>query len=249
MIKVGKKTPDRIRQRALEMMGYTVLRLKNEEIDKNPERCADIVQEEFYKVTGVTKESKVIRITPGIYSSNCTHEEKSNHNKLLEENISLLQFDPSKFIESLETIIRGSSKNPNIVEKGLLLLFGYSLVSKEDGKELNFQSAAESFGKCLSIAETLFGQYGKIGLRNSFFITAPNFIKNLVFKGGPNIKPKIVDITNEEGLTSTIDKFNQFFKEFDIVVEKAEVMKECCEALERKHSPIMSWLEPLCGFR
>lgn len=242
-----KITPDRIRQRALEMMGYTVMRLKNEEIDNDPERCADIVQEEFYKVTGISKQSKVIRIPSGIYTSNETLGKKSNHHKLLKENISLLQFDSSKFKESLEAIISGASNKPNIVEIALLLLYGYSLVSEEDGKELNFQYAAESFGKCLSIAETLFGQYGKIGLRNSFFITAPNFIKNLVLNGGPDIRPKIVEITNEEGLNSTINKFNQFFREFDIVVEKSDVMKECCAALKREHSPRLAWLESLCG--
>lgn len=35
--KIWKKTSDRIRQRALEMVGYTVIRLKNEEINMNPE--------------------------------------------------------------------------------------------------------------------------------------------------------------------------------------------------------------------
>lgn len=140
----------------------------------------------------------------------------------------------------------GGSKAPEIVEIALLRKFGYSLVSEEDSKFLDFHSAAESFKKCLSIAENLFGPYGVVGLENSFLITMSNFIKNLVFYGGPGVKPNIVEITSEGELDYTIDRFNQYFREFGITVEKSDVLAECTEALKIKNPSGLAWLSTLC---
>src|SRR5918996_21045 len=64
-----QKTPDRIRQRALEKMGYYVLRVKNEEIQKSPDSVAEriiqkyleVIEEEQYSSNGTRIKS--IKIT------------------------------------------------------------------------------------------------------------------------------------------------------------------------------------------
>src|ERR671939_661096 len=50
-----QKTPDRIRQRALENMGYHVLRVKNEEIQNTPDSVAERI---IQKYIGVIEEEQ-----------------------------------------------------------------------------------------------------------------------------------------------------------------------------------------------
>src|ERR671919_150838 len=64
-----QKTPDRIRQRALEKMGYYVLRVKNEEIENTPDSVAErIIQkyieeiEEEQHISTEEKRTKSIKI-------------------------------------------------------------------------------------------------------------------------------------------------------------------------------------------
>jgi len=45
-----QKTPDRIRQRALENMGYYVLRVKNEEIQKSSDSVAERIIQKYIEV-------------------------------------------------------------------------------------------------------------------------------------------------------------------------------------------------------
>ncbi|MBV9668888.1 MAG: DUF559 domain-containing protein [Nitrososphaeraceae archaeon] len=45
-----QKTPDRIRQRALEKMGYYVLRVKNEEIQNKPDSVAERIIQKYLEV-------------------------------------------------------------------------------------------------------------------------------------------------------------------------------------------------------
>src|SRR5918911_3193552 len=45
-----QKTPDRIRQRALEKMGYYVLRVKNEEIQNTPDSVAERIIQKYIEV-------------------------------------------------------------------------------------------------------------------------------------------------------------------------------------------------------
>ena len=65
-------------------------------------------------------------------------------------------------------------------------------------------------------------------------IPAPNFIKNLVFEGGPKINPRIVSIDDSTNLESHIENFNQNFSKLGITVEKFDVMVECTKELEKK---------------
>ena len=60
--KEHRKTLDRIRQRALENMGYTVQRVKNEEIrDKSNDVANEI--NEIYTILSDTKDKKRVTIT------------------------------------------------------------------------------------------------------------------------------------------------------------------------------------------
>jgi len=45
-----QKTPDRIRQRALENMGYNVLRVKNAEIQNTPDNVAERIIQRYFEV-------------------------------------------------------------------------------------------------------------------------------------------------------------------------------------------------------
>ena len=72
-----------------------------------------------------------------------------------------------------------------------------------------------------------------IYLKNAFNITAPNFIKNLVFYGGPRAKPGVISIKDADTLESNIDSFNRNFSKVGITVEKHDVVIECREKLEK----------------
>ena len=47
-----QKTPDRIRQRGLENMGYYVLRIRNEEIQNTPDAVAERIIQKYFEVAG-----------------------------------------------------------------------------------------------------------------------------------------------------------------------------------------------------
>ena len=48
--KESRKTPDRIRHRALENMGYNVLRVRNEEIQATPDAVAERIIQRYFEV-------------------------------------------------------------------------------------------------------------------------------------------------------------------------------------------------------
>ena len=48
-----RQTPDRIRQRALENMGYIVYRVKNEQIEISAENVAEQILDLYYKVSDI----------------------------------------------------------------------------------------------------------------------------------------------------------------------------------------------------
>ena len=58
-----QKTSDRIRQRALENMGYDVLRVKNVEIQNTPDAVAEIIIQRYFEVID-DDYAKVIRRRP-----------------------------------------------------------------------------------------------------------------------------------------------------------------------------------------
>ena len=52
------KTPDRIRQRTLENMGFYVFRVKNEKIQSHPEIVAEEIIQKYYEIVDFDNNSK-----------------------------------------------------------------------------------------------------------------------------------------------------------------------------------------------
>jgi hypothetical protein len=96
------------------------------------------------------------------------------------------------------------------------------------------------FSKAIKIiSDTSGSQVSGIYLKNSFNITAPNFIKNLVFEGGSKINPGIVSIKDSTTLEIYIESFNRNFSKLGIFVAKSDVMIECIKELEKRKKIMM----------
>jgi very-short-patch-repair endonuclease len=239
-----RKTPDRIRQRALENMGYYVYRVKNEEIKNSPRYIAEKIIELYYKVLEREKESENSNKKPKIQKIN-----KPNYKSLPDDLQQLITpwaiaFDSqlrssgnwttSYFKDTLSNYDQRLVTNQCAMERLILQLLGLNLRKRDDGT-IDFEYHSMLFSKAMEIISNLFGSnIASRYLQNSFNITAPNFIKNLVFEGGPKINPRIVSITDSTNLDSHIENFNQNFSKLGITVEKFDVMIECTKELEKK---------------
>ena len=53
-----RKTPDRIRQRALENMGYSVYRVRNKEVESSPFDVAGMIVDRYYQIMEVESEGE-----------------------------------------------------------------------------------------------------------------------------------------------------------------------------------------------
>jgi hypothetical protein len=126
-----------------------------------------------------------------------------------------------------------------------LQLLGLNLCKKEDPNAYNaiiidFEHFSILFGKAIKIISDIFGsQISGNYLKNSFNITAPNFIKNLVFEGGPKINPGIVSIKDSTTLEIYIESFNRNFSKLGISVAKSDVRIECIKELEKRKKKMM----------
>lgn len=242
----SKITPDRIRQRALEMMGYTVLRVSNYEVWKYPEKTTEKIIQKFYEVTGVEGKKSIIQINA---SSN---KHRRIYYKELKKVISelsfcdiLLEMDTEAFKEKVDSIVNGFSESPWAVETFLFTVFGSKLKKSQKGNYLDFEDAANTFKKIMDLATRMFGEVAAISLKNQLLVTGPNFIKNLVFNGAPNSQNRIVTISSEKDMLMNIYEFNNFFSPLGVTVEKENVLVECCKALNPGSSNY-EWLSPLC---
>ena len=68
------RTPDRIRQRALEAMGYHVIRVKNSEISRNPGEVAQKIAQTFYQITDTEVAVRVKAIRSQLPSADSNDE-------------------------------------------------------------------------------------------------------------------------------------------------------------------------------
>ena len=130
--------------------------------------------------------------------------------------------------------------NQCAMERMILYLLGLNILGRQDadknhvGSMIDFEYFYRLFDRAMAIVSELFeDQVVAIYLKNSFNITAPNFIKNLVFSGGPRAKPGIISIKDADTLESNIDSFNHNFSKLGIAVEKHDVVIECREELEK----------------
>lgn len=233
--KEHRKTLDRIRQRALENMGYTVHRVKNEEIRDKPNDIADEINE-IYTILSDTKDKKETSITelkkplyiepiPKVIQFNLDSWARSLNEELKDERWSVDFFKKSLSQFSPELL-----KNQCAIEKLILLLHGLSLRKTQDGNNLDFEYSLNFLKKGLNLLEEIFPENGNmaaIHLKNMFNETSPGFFKNLIFRGGPNINPGIVSIKSKDSLNCHIDSFNKNLSELGITVEYSDIIQEC----------------------
>lgn len=259
-----RKTPDRIRQRALENMGYHVYRVRNEEVKSSPKHVAEKIIESYYDI--IEKDDN----NGNNDNNNITQYKiqkiikKPNYNPLPEDleqlptSMAIMfnsqqQFNNSKennwtteyFKESLSQYDQRIVSNECAMERFMLQLLGLNLCRKEDLNAYNaiiidFEHFSILFGKAIKIISDILGsQISGNYLKNSFNITAPNFIKNLVFEGGPKINPGIVSIKDSTTLEIYIERFNRNFSKLGIFVAKSDVMIECIKELEKRKKMMM----------
>jgi very-short-patch-repair endonuclease len=241
-----QKTPDRIRQRALEKMGYHVLRIKNEEIQNTPDSVAERIIQRYFEVAD-DEEEKGRRRKP----AKITELEKPLHYEPVPKEITndelrvwALSFNKDLmtnesawsveyFKQSLTQIHPKLVTNQCAMEKFILLLVGLNLHKKEDGN-LDFEYTLNFLKKSIDIMREMFSREANtvdIHLKNMYNISAPGFFKNLIFNGGPNINPGIISIGNADSLNYHIDSFNTSFSQLGISVEKEDIKSECAATL------------------
>jgi hypothetical protein len=154
------------------------------------------------------------------------------------------KWDYDKFRKYVSEIDQNFLTNPCYTERLILLLLGLGLTKKING-QVDFKNFLDIFMKGINIMCKIYGDQAKPYLINSFSITAANFMKNLIFQGGPKIKRGLVDITNTESLEENISEFNNNFSRIGIKIEKDDVKTECRHKLERIY-PVerekFSWL-------
>jgi very-short-patch-repair endonuclease len=244
-----QKTPDRIRQRALENMGYDVLRIKNEEIQYTPDAIAERIIQKYFEVVDDDTEGRRQRGRP----TRITKLEKPNHyepipKEITSDNLRIwalsfnkelitneAQWSVDYFKQSLTQLHPKLVTNQCAMEKFILLLLGLNLYKKEDGC-LDFEHSLNFLNKSIDILRELFSQEAStvdIHLKNMYNMSAPGFFKNLIFNGGPNINPGIVSIENEDSLNYHIDSFNAKFSHLVITVERRDIKSECAARLTK----------------
>ena len=239
-----RQTPDRIRQRALENMGYRVYRVKNEQIEISAENVAEQILELYYKISEVetieekenAKKSKIHEITKPNYEPLPENLKNSIGDHAIAFNLQLNGRDWASdfFKETLPKYDQRLITNQCAMERFILQLIGLNLRKGQD-KIIDFEHHSKLFRlatKTLSeiFDSNIFGRY----LQNAFNITATNFIKNLVFQGGPMINAGIISIGNTSTLELSIEKFNQSFSKLGITVERTDVKIECIKELKRR---------------
>jgi very-short-patch-repair endonuclease len=247
-----QKTPDRIRQRALEKMGYYVLRVKNEDIQNTPDSVAEriiqkyieVIEEEQHSSTEETrtKSIKIIELEEPLHYEPIPKEITSDHLRFwaLSFNQELITNKESAwsvdyFKKSLTQLHPKLVTNQCAMERLILLLVGLNLLKKDDGN-LDFEYTLNFLKRCIEILRGLFSQEASmvdVHIKNMYNISAPGFFKNLIFNGGPNINPEIVSIENEDSLNYHIDAFNTIFSELGITVGIQDIKSECAEVIAK----------------
>jgi very-short-patch-repair endonuclease len=237
-----RKTPDRIRHRALENMGYDVLRVRNEEIQNTPDAVAERIIQRYFEVADNEEDRRPTKITKLKKLTNYDPIPKEvnfylqlwavSFNKELNDEM----WSVDNFKESLTRLHPKLITNQCAMEKFILLLLGLNLRKREDGR-LDFEYALTFLKKSIEILRGLFGEedgnMAAIHLKNMYNMSAPGFFKNLIFNGGPNINPGIVSIKDEGVLNCHIDNFNKSLSNIGITVERREIKSECSATLNK----------------
>jgi very-short-patch-repair endonuclease len=239
-----RQTPDRIRQRALENMGYRVHRVKNKQIEISAENVAEQILDLYYEISDVgtieegeyAKKSKIQKIAKPNYE-HLPEDLKDSigvHAIAFNQQLNGRDWDSDFFKENLPKYDQRLITNQCAMERLILQLIGLNLRKGQDNI-IDFEHHSILFRTATKILSEIFGSniFGRY-LQNAFNITATNFIKNLVFQGGPKINAGIIFIDNSSTLELCIEKFNQSFSKLGITVERADVKIECIKELKRR---------------
>jgi very-short-patch-repair endonuclease len=248
-----RKTPDRIRQRALEKLGYTVYRVRNETVKSSPQKVAKEVLQQYFEVADVEKDqagsflSKAKSIENLIPSGPSNARLSSVANKLKD---CAVKWNYENFRTCLSGIDYEFLTNPCFTERLIFELFGLDLTINDTGK-LSFKKLSDFFKNGINIMSKLYGDLAKIYLINGFSVTAPGFMKNLVFHGGPpSLNRKVVTINSIESLEDHISEFNNYFSGIGVKLERDEVKTECVHELgkldsvsKEKYLWLLKWIK------
>ena len=252
------KTPDRIRQRALQNMGFEVHRVRNEQIKTAPFAvAADIIQKYYEVVDADDKTTKITKLKATAHHESVPEDidEKLQFwalefNKELNDE----KWSANYFKESLKRFHPGLVTNQCAMERLILLLLGLNLRKTQDGISLDFEYSSNLLKKGIEILRGIFGEEegdaAAIHIRNMYNISAPGFFKNLIFNGGPNIRPGVISINDKFTLDSLVDNFNKNFSGIGITVERPEIKSECNAVLTKlnkdevsTYSWLVKWLK------
>jgi Protein of unknown function (DUF559) len=243
-----RRTPDRIRQRALENMGYNVYRVRNKQVESSPFDVAARIVDRYYQIMEVEGEEKMpAPKIEKIYNPSRPEPLPEDLERLipawtiaLNSKLTFENWTARYFKQILSVYDTRLVTNQCAMERMILYLLGLNVLDRQDagknhvGNMIDFEYYYILFDKAMAIVSELFeDQVAAIYLKNSFNITAPNFIKNLLFVGGPRAKPGIISITDADTLESNIYSFNNNFSKVGISVERHDVMIECREELEK----------------
>ena len=220
---------DRIRRRALQSMGYHVMRVKNDEL-RRPETTANRILQAYYETADASRHVKVIQLHPQ-EMANEKHFTDSEMKALARQatpDIGRPDWTPNTTIQLLESIEPGVSHNQSAMDQVLLMCFGLGLKidASSTARVVDFKEAAKLFGRFLLLMTTLFGEKGSQGMKNLLNISAPNFFKNLVLNGGPRINPGLAEIHSPEALKSQIVEFNANFNSEQVGVDEKDIVIE-----------------------
>jgi hypothetical protein len=169
---IGKKlleyrqTPDRIRQRALENMGYHVYRVKNEQIEISAENVAEQILDLYYKVSDIVtieeeehaKKAKIQKITKPNFEALAEDLYNSISKHAIEFNQQLHGRDWTSdfFKETLPKHDERLITNQCATERLILQLIGLNLRKGQDNL-IDFEHHSKLFRTAMGILSDIYG--------------------------------------------------------------------------------------------
>jgi hypothetical protein len=235
-------------------MGYSVYRVKNKEVESSPFDVAGRIGDRYYQIMEFEGKEKIhAPKIKKIYNASRHEPLPEDLGRLipawtvvLNSKLTFENWTADYFKQILSVYDTRLVTNQCAMERIILYLLGLNVRDgNDDGKNsvdniIDFEYYYILFDRAMAILSELFeDEVAAIYLKNAFNITAPNFMKNLVFYGGPRAKPGVISIKDAVTLESNIDSFNRNFSKVGITVEKHDVVIECREELEK----LKRWME------
>ena len=172
-----KKTPDRIRQRALENMGFYVLRFKNEKIQSHPEIVAEEIIQKYYELVDFDNNSKKPIVTaikepeeskeiPIDIQEKLTDWTKFYNDKINKENLTITA---NNFENILEKLHPDLLKNECALESIILGLLGLNLNVKQNNV-IDFEASVKLLERSGCNFSNIFSKLFAVIVKFSLFI-------------------------------------------------------------------------------